>query len=182
MGKATLDLRHEHEAILFVLKILDKMITAELPALEDKLQYQRELVYFLKIFADQCHHGKEETYLFKAMEDIGIQNDGGPIGVMLGEHTEGRAYIARMNAALEAGDRIAFNEAAALYRDLLRIHINKENLILFNMADQVLNEEKQAELFDKFQQHEENVVGHGVHDRLHAMIDTWAGVFGVEEE
>jgi hemerythrin-like domain-containing protein len=25
------------------------------------------LIYFLKTFADKCHHGKEENYLFKEL-------------------------------------------------------------------------------------------------------------------
>lgn len=38
------------------------------------------------------------------------------------------------------------------------------------MADKLLDEEKQDSLFAKFEQHEENVVRHGVHEKLHAMI------------
>lgn len=182
MGKATQDLRNEHEAILFVLSILDKMIETEAAADITRSQYCGELVYFLKIFADKCHHGKEENILFKALEDSGIQNEGGPIGVMLSEHVQGREYILQMSGALETGDVHAYNAAAAQYRDLLRIHINKENMILFQMADQVLDEEKQADLFEKFEQHEEHVIGHGVHEKLHAMIDIWAKAFGVSDE
>lgn len=180
MGKATQDLIKEHEAILFVLKILDKMIDTN--AAVDNTGYCEELVYFLKVFADQCHHGKEENILFKALESSGIPNEGGPIGVMLSEHAEGRGHISAMGKALEVNDAEAFNSAAAQYRDLLRVHINKENMILFKMADQVLDDEKQAELFERFEEHEEHVIGHGVHEKLHAMIDTWAGVFGVSEE
>lgn len=100
MGKATQDLRNEHEAILFVLKIMDRMI--ETNAAVNNAGYCRELVYFLRIFADQCHHGKEENILFKALENSGVPNEGGPIGVMLAEHAEGRGYAAAMGNALEA--------------------------------------------------------------------------------
>jgi len=86
MGKATQDLKKEHEAILYVLQILDKMMESDNLEAESLLRYYGEVVYFLKIFADKCHHGKEENYLFKELVDKGIPNEGGPVGVMLREH------------------------------------------------------------------------------------------------
>ena len=127
MGKATQDLRNEHDAILFVLQILDKMLQSKEQSKETMLQYYGELVYFLQIFADKCHHGKEELYLFQEMVRQGIASEGGPIGVMLEEHARGREYIAHMSHALSVKDLTAFHDAAVKYRDLLRQHIDKEN-------------------------------------------------------
>jgi len=174
--KATQDLRKEHEAILHVLKILDQAMSSSKPE-ADKLKFYGELLYFLKIFADKCHHGKEEQYLFTALTAHGIPNQGGPVGVMLKEHEEGRKYIATMSEALEAQDLPAFKQAAGLYRDLLRKHIEKENQVLFVMADKVLDESQQDDMFEKFEQYEESIIGHGVHEELHAMIDSWAREF-----
>lgn len=64
MGKATLDLKKEHDAIFHVLTIMDQMISAADKEDSIKLKYGKEMVYFLKIFADKCHHGKEEGLLF----------------------------------------------------------------------------------------------------------------------
>jgi len=177
MGKATQDLRKEHDAILYVLRILDKMMESGSGDAENLLRYYGEVVYFLKIFADKCHHGKEENYLFKELVDKGIPNEGGPVGVMLHEHTQGRDYIAQMAKSLEEKNISGFNNAAAQYRDLLRNHIDKENNVLFMMADNVIDEQSQSLMFEKFEQHEETVIGHGVHEKLHAMIDTWAKAF-----
>ena len=85
-----------------------------------------------------------------------------------------------MSSSLDDKDLSGFNEAAVNYRDLLRSHIDKENNVLFVMADRVLGEEEQNLLYEKFEQHEENVIGQGVHDKLHSMIDIWAEAFGVE--
>ncbi len=180
MGKATQDLKNEHEAILFVLQILDKMLESSSSNVESALRYYGEVVYFLKIFADKCHHGKEENYLFKALVEKGITNEGGPVGVMLREHALGRNYISQMSRSQDEKNIEGFNNAAVLYRDLLRQHIDKENNVLFIMADKLINEQEQNILFQQFEQHEENVIGHGIHDKLHAMIDTWAEDFGVE--
>lgn len=180
MGKATQDLRKEHEAILYVLQILDKMMESDGRDAETLLRYYGEVVYFLTIFADKCHHGKEENYLFKELVNKGISNEGGPVGVMLQEHAQGRDYIAQMSRSLDDKSLNGFNIAAVQYRDLLRKHIDKENNVLFMMADNVIDEHAQSVLFEQFEQHEENVVGHGIHEKLHAMIDIWAETFGVE--
>lgn len=178
MGKATQDLRKEHDAILFVLQILDQMMVSDKDK-EALLEYYDEIVYFLKIFADKCHHGKEENYLFKELVTRGIPNEDGPVGVMLREHALGRDFIAQMSRSHEQEDVDGFHHAARQYRDLLRSHIEKENGVLFPMADNVISEQEQEALFEQFERFEENVIGHGVHEKLHAMIDNWAKAFGI---
>ncbi len=177
MGKATQDLKNEHDAILHVLNIVDAMLVAESKTDVEMLRYYDELVGFLKIFADKCHHGKEEGFLFTEMVKLGVQNEGGPIGVMLHEHQLGREYIANMSTAVELKDRRGFNKAVIQYRDLLRNHIEKENTIIFVWADQLIDDIWQADLFKQFEEHEEKVIGHGVHEKLHAMIDSWSKTF-----
>lgn len=180
MGKATEDLRNEHEAILHVFTILDRMLSSTTKSDADNLQFGNELVNFLKIFADKCHHGKEEDLLFKELENKGVPNEGGPIGAMLQEHKQGREYIALMNKSLESKDLTNFKNTAIKYRDLLRNHIAKENNVLFMMADRLLDDKKQDELFAKFENHEETVIGHRVHEELHAKIHTWEEEYNVK--
>lgn len=173
MGKATQDLRNEHDAILHVFTILDKMLSSTSKSDEENLQFGNELVDFLKIFADKCHHGKEEDFLFLALEDKGVPNEGGPIGAMLQEHKQGREFISLMSKSIESKDLKNFRTYAVKYRDLMKGHIAKENNVLFMMADRLLDEAKQDELFEKFENHEETVIGHGVHEELHSKIHKW---------
>ena len=179
MGKATQDLRNEHDAILHVFEILDKMLSADVKEDVDIFKFGNELIYFLKTFADKCHHGKEEDHLFKALIARGISNEGGPIGAMLQDHRLGREYISLMSKSLEAKDLNNFKVNAAKYRDHLRNHIAKENSVLFVMADRVLDDATQNGLFEKFEAHEETVIGHGVHEELHSMIRQWEDEFNV---
>ncbi len=180
MGKATRDLRTEHDATLKVLRILDKMLITV--GMDDtvKLRYYGEIVDFLQIFVDKCHHGKEEKFLFAELENRGVKNEGGPIGDLLDEHDQGRRYIASMAAAVESKDLEGFETAAGGYRDLMRRHIEKENNSLFETADKLMGEAEQEELFIKFEQHEESVIGHGIHEKLHSMIHRWSEDFDVE--
>ena len=177
MGKATQDLRNEHDAILHVFTFLDKMLLASDGEKERDLKFAKELVNFLSIFADQCHHGKEEGVLFKEMETLGVPNQGGPIGVMLHEHVLGRELITSMREALQNNDLEKFKVIAVDYRDLLQQHIQKENTVLFPLADRLIGDEKQMELFKLFEAYEENVIGHGVHEQLHAQIHDWESLY-----
>jgi len=99
---------------------------------------------FIKEFADGCHHHKEEGVLFPAMQEAGVPVEGGPIGVMLEEHEEGRRLSAAMRegamrlgaGAAEAGRDTAEN--ALGYVALLRGHILKEDNVLFPMAEEAI--------------------------------------------
>lgn len=173
MKKASEDLKHEHEAVKIALNVLEK-IASKIQLNENAdVNDLKEMVDFLILFADKCHHGKEEIYYFPALQKAGIPGNGGPIGVMLQEHEQGRLNIRQMKDSVSGlnADLNAFANAASSYVSLMRNHIEKENNILFMMGDQRLSEETQTELLEKFEEHEEKVVGEGKHERLHAILE-----------
>lgn len=172
MKYASEDLKNEHEGILFGLEVLQEMVRRLNEQQLDDAGDLKEMVNFFKLFADKCHHGKEENLFFPSLEKAGVKNQGGPIGQMLIEHAEGRQYIARMAEAL-AGDFQAagFAAAAAGYIQLLRAHIEKENNVLFQMGDRLLKADEQVRLLEAFEEHEELVMGAGTHQLLHGMLE-----------
>jgi hemerythrin-like domain-containing protein len=133
----------EHDSILQMIEITQLILTAE-DETKINLNHVEEIVDFIKKFADKYHHLKEEDVLFMEMERQGMPRQGGPIGVMLHEHDEGRAYIKLAEesiAKLKLGDRTAFSqikENLMNYCTLLTNHIFKENNILYPMAAQLL--------------------------------------------
>src|SRR5208282_2312063 len=138
---ATEQLRHEHEAITVVLSILEKLCQRLANGEEVNPEHFGEVLEFIQVFADQCHHGKEEQFLFPALEAVGIPKAGGPIGVMLSEHEHGRAFIRQLAAAWQkhrSGELAAAAVVIASARDysaFLKAHIFKENNVLFPMAE-----------------------------------------------
>ena len=166
--KATALLSDEHRVIERVLGALEKLTRK--PARE-ALESWKQALEFFRYFADQCHHFKEEKVLFPALEAHGIPRDGGPIGMMLMEHEEGRSYVRAMFAALgqiEAKDETAqasLFENARQYLRLLREHIQKEDEILFRMADEVIPADEQKQLLKDFEAHEAEEIGAGVHEK-----------------
>lgn len=174
--KPTEDLIKEHGAIKVMLSIMNKI--AENIRIEKVVETTdiEKIVDFLKTFADKCHHGKEENALFPALVLAGIPKEGGPIGVMLYEHTLGRGYIKEISASTEkfkAGNSESIQLIAnslSNYINLLQSHIQKEENVLFPMADKVLSNLVQDDVYEQFEKIEEEVVGHGVHEQFHELI------------
>jgi hemerythrin-like domain-containing protein len=171
MSKAIDDLRHEHEAILVALRILDSMSARIDTGGTVDTGDIAGFIGFLREFADKCHHGKEEGILFPALTRAGIPEQGGPVGVMLSEHVQGRKLIQDMEGAIaRSPDYAKFADAARAYSDLLRAHISKENDVLFPMAERMLAADRLADIYDAFEAHEDEVIGHGRHEELHAIL------------
>ena len=178
MAKATEVLMGEHRGIERMLTALER----EIPKLEagdaTPVPVFAQGVDFLRGFADRCHHYKEEQHLFPLLASKGLPVEGGPIGVMLREHDEGRAYIRAMDEAIkryQAGDQRALRDlasAARSYTQLLRAHIQKEDTVLFQLANQALTADEQQTLAETFDRVEVEVMGIGTHERYHRMLDT----------
>jgi hemerythrin-like domain-containing protein len=136
-------LMSEHRAILAAIDALLAFADSVQRGAEDRPELKR-FVRFLKEFADDHHHGKEEGVLFEAMVQAGFPRDMGPIGMMLHEHRTGRQYVAVLAelagqaSPWNEADRERLAEAANGYGDLLRAHIHKEDAILYPMAEQRL--------------------------------------------
>lgn len=181
--KATEVLMEEHEAVLYVLSILEKICGQ----IESKKSFDHRhlsgIIDFLKIFVDKCHHGKEEDSLFAELEKAGIRKENGPIGVMLSEHTAGRGYIKQLSEAFErnlkgeSGYSTKIVDAARNYTKLLVAHIEKENKVLFKMADNHLSAAIDEKLLAEFEKIETEKIGVGKHEEFHKMIEELGKIY-----
>ena len=175
--RPTAELSHEHQAILMMIRILGRMsdrLDAGVPVDPADLEAS---VDFIRVFADKCHHAKEEGHLFPEMEKAGIPRERGPIGVMLADHAEGRKHVAAMAGAIpgiregsgESG--AAFAAAARAYGELLTGHIFKEDHVLYPMADAWLTPDQQESLENCFADVEKTIVGEGKHEEYHRLLE-----------
>ena len=173
---ATQELRDEHESILIMLSVLEHLAADLHDGKAVNVEHLDHIMNFLTTFVDRCHHGKEEELLFPALVSAGVPSEGGPIGVMLAEHSYGRARIRAMTdalAQLHAGDtegRPAFEHATLGYVRLLREHITKENNVLFVLAEQRLSPAEHERLAEGFARIEHERIGEGVHEQFHALL------------
>lgn len=164
-------LKHEHRIIERGLRALDGISARLASGQPVRPEPLSQLLDFIRTFADRCHHRKEEEHLFPTLERHGIMRAGGPIGVMLEEHEAGRRLVAELSRALEAhlsGDHAAgrhLANAARRYIELLTEHIQKEDTILFRIAEDILDEAEKARLAEAFEQAEVEL-GTGTHEQF----------------
>lgn len=183
--KPTEMLKEEHQVILRMLKILEKASDNLDEGKEVPAEVFKKAVDFIRNFADRCHCGKEENTLFPMMEKFGIPKEGGPIGVMLHEHTLGRNFVKGMAEATEKyekGDKSSIKdliENARGYAGLLAPHINKEDSILYPMADKFIPEKEQKVLEEKFEKVEKEIMGEGKHHQYLHLVEELERIVGV---
>jgi hemerythrin-like domain-containing protein len=128
-------------------------------------------VTFIREFADEKHHGKEEDILFAEMVKAGFPSEAGPIAVMLSDHEQGRGFVRVLAALTEKArwtieDRKELAAAAFGYVGLLRQHIQKEDHVLYPMARARLPAEVLAEVDARAAAFEAEQTQSGTHDRL----------------
>lgn len=167
-----------------VLKREHRVIERGLDALEAVMEepqidaaFLRTAIDFFRSFADSCHHAKEEDQLFPVLESAGMPREGGPIGCMLHEHRIGRELVRQMSDSLDAlvggdaGAERAVRQAAAQYIVMLRQHIQKEDNVLFMMADRMLDSQRQGELGAAFELVSRNPEQNGRFEKYSAIAD-----------
>ncbi|MEJ2640486.1 MAG: hemerythrin domain-containing protein [Desulfosarcinaceae bacterium] len=167
----------EHEAVRTALKILECIAErADTDKDQINLTHLEQLFDFFAVFVDRCHHGKEEELLFPALESVGVSRDGGPVGVMIREHQQGRDLVAGMKAATiryrngDAGALLDLIRHAEDYVTLLNYHIDKENDVLFDLARRHIPEAQLASIKTGFDRIESERIGAGRHEAFHAML------------
>ncbi len=172
---ATEDLKHEHKIILVIMAAAEREARSIAATGRVNAAILDKIVDFCRVFLDRCHHGKEEEYFFPLLEQRGVARERGPIGVMLQEHEAGRQRLKAIAASLHPAGSGDPQAAAALatdlmaYATLLRGHIDKENNVLFPMADRLFSPAGQQALTQAFAKHEAEEIGVGVHERYHQL-------------
>ncbi len=175
--KATQILMDEHAFIERVLNTLETGAQAFASRKPVPASFFLDAADFIRNFADGCHHRKEEGVLFKTMVAHGFPENQGPIAVMLFEHEQGRGFTQAMTEAAQrfgrgdAGAREDIVTNALAYVSLLRQHIQKENNILFRMADNVIPPAEHDEVEAGFQRVERDEIGRGVHAKYEALAE-----------
>jgi len=148
----------EHRVIQRVVWVLKRLVDRSMTTGELDVETIEQCLTFFKLFTDACHHAKEEDVLFPVLEQRGIPCDGGPIGVMLAEHREGRRLVSEMWTQLQEycdGNRAiitTFRQTATAYVQLLTQHIHKEDHKLFVMGDRVMTDSDQSDVAQRFEE------------------------------
>lgn len=175
-------LTQEHHHILQVVHGLSAIDQALAAGRRLDLACLRDIVAFMREFADRCHHAKEEAILFPAMEEKGVPHGGCPLEALRREHVLGRGQVGALAAAidaLEGGDDAApaaLREAIAALQQLYPNHIWKEDQMVFPMVERLFTPAELDALNARFEQAEAEL-GQD-HDRYVAFAEDMAALLG----
>jgi hemerythrin-like domain-containing protein len=167
----TEQLKEEHTLVLVVVEAMEREVAFIESTGGVHAWRVAQMVDFTRNFTDGCHHAKEERLLFPLLEERS-RSGAGQVSVLLSEHEAGREAVRAIADNLPRVDddeaaRAAVAENLKLYAFLLRLHINKEDTVLFPLADEVLSDQEEEILAEQFEQVEAEEIGAGVHERYH---------------
>lgn len=181
--KATKILKAEH---LLILEALDSFVAAR-SRLESRefivTNYFEKVIEFSKNFSDKFHHFKEEFLLFGLL----AQKKNGDLDLEMGalryQHERNRFFLKNIEQSLEGYDlnneivATTLLENLTSYISILRRHIHIEDHLLFNLADQALNEEENRSLLKQFEIEDQKAGGNKFYEyskrlvaEMHRMI------------
>jgi len=169
------NLMSEHDDIKELLKIMSK-IAGNIKS--NNVFYTsdvEDIIEFLNFFIEKSHHGKEEVY-YPKLESYGVLKDTDLLSVMMDEHTLSRNYLKDIYTCVEnckvgnyfSGEMLA--ESLINYVLVIENHMQKEENIIFPLADRMLSDEKQDEISKEFEKVEESLVQHGFQVHYHDLL------------
>jgi hemerythrin-like domain-containing protein len=154
--RPTAELESEHRVIERTVKAMALMAEQLESDRDVDVGILRDVIEFMRLYADKLHHGKEEAHMFPYLEERGVPASGCPMGVLLTEHDKGRTLVGRLLQTAELYERGAEEGRPELARvlraliDLYPSHIWKEDYLLFPMTDKILSEADHRDLAARF--------------------------------
>jgi hemerythrin-like domain-containing protein len=132
--------------------------------------------HFIRAYADQCHHGKEEDILFREIEKKSISEGHKKImDELIEEHKRGRETTARLveaNERYKKGDKVALSDLIECIESLVDFypgHIEKEdNHFFIPVMGYFSGDEKEAMLREGYE-----FDSSLIHREYDDMISTW---------
>lgn len=156
MTNATKTLEREHRTIEKVLAVMARL-QEQLDLNHDlDAEILRDLLQFMRIFCDQYHQAREESYLFPLLEERGIPVTGFPMEVLKNEHGKILHLVNMLSesTAVYLSDRcLGKQNLKEAFRNLVIFfpeHIWREDYLLFPMAEKVLSSSDQEMLLQQF--------------------------------
>ena len=155
----------EHQLILRMITLVENNTVLMEQGKFRNWQFFLDAVDFIRNYADKFHHAKEEDVLFIELIKNGMPEKQSPIEAMHMEHDQGRAFVSAFEAAAEkalageAGQIPLIAENTKGYAELLRGHIEKEDDILYPLAERVLPAEVRDGILQAYQQAEAKTPG-----------------------
>jgi len=158
------NLRKDHGQIMKLFaawhKILEKLDQKDQALLENL----GELIDWVDVFVDRCHHGKEDEILFPAMAKYEDPELTSLIEDLQAEHQIGRSLLESIKLELKAfsppkGSPDLLIQLSQDYISLFKKHIRRENAQLLPLLEKGVPMEVQEQIADRFEEYQRKTMG-----------------------
>jgi len=162
---------NEHVYIKKVLAAIKRDCEELAEGKDADIEFYKNVIEFVRGYADKYHHQKEEKELFSIMAEQDENIKRGPVMGMLLEHDLGRGYIGKLEIAVsdyEKGEKRkkAYIIAHALsYADMLEKHIEKEDTTIYMFARRMIDNKIQKDLMKKFEMIENDETNRSIREK-----------------
>ncbi len=176
MQKATEALAREHRTIEKVVVVMGRVLEQLSSGRNIDAEILRDLLDFFRIFCDQYHRGREESYLFPLLEAKGVPPTGCPIAVLREEHGNSQLLVDDLSSSVAdylADRQSSTSELIGALQNLVTFfpaHIWKEEYLLLPMAEKVLSAADQEKLLQQFDLAELDMGG-SINSEFEALAD-----------
>lgn len=149
-------LRCDHAVITTAVGVLEKLCGRCWQGEEIDPEHLDKTVEFIEVFIKDYHHSKEEE-LLEALKGAGIPLDGGELGTIHQEHLSLQPYIKGMREAaadyktMPVSGMYKFFINAREFGKIYVRHIEKEQNMVYPLAEWVLPESEQERLGKAFE-------------------------------
>lgn len=133
---------------------------------------------FIRLYADRCHHGKEENILFRELKQKSLSAEHRRVMEELeAEHVQGRKTVARLAMVRDRvlkGEASAARDLAALMEELVRfypVHIEKEDRNFFLPCMDYFTEDEREQMLEEGREFDRGLV----HAYFENMLDSREG-------
>ena len=145
----------------------------------ETIQHFYNFIDFTRNYADHHHHGKEEKILFPVMTaNLGTMAENLVTHGMLVEHDLGRSHIRALETLLKlyqenpkTEHKLSIITEAMGYSNLLLLHTEKENSVVYTFAERMLSQELKDKIDSDCRSFEEEQAKLGVQEKYLKMMD-----------
>ena len=166
---------HEHRLIERMVELIRRQSADIGQGREPDVAFIAHAVEFFRVYADGCHHGKEEDLLFKELGNKVLSDDLAAImAELIEEHRRGRRMVCKLSKANQSHRETGrgVREIRGLLIDLADFyprHIEKEDKRFFFPVMEYFDRAEMDRMLADFYEFDRKLI----HDFFRSRVETW---------
>ncbi|MCF8124481.1 MAG: hemerythrin domain-containing protein [Desulfarculaceae bacterium] len=165
-------LMHEHRLIERMVALIQKQAKHLQGGAEPDSKFIADAVDFFRVYADRCHHGKEEDLLFAELRNKELPPELSAItDELIQEHKLGRGMVKSLHEA-----NLAYNVSGVGTQEIIQLleklagfypeHIEKEDKRFFFPVMEYFNREEMDRMIADFYEFDRKLIHHFFQDKV----------------